>query len=104
MRSRHSVAAGALASLLILGTVGVLPAAADDKRGDAARCPSGRQHVITSKTTGATTHRDVTRARSWDKGTGTNVTKTTRTGSEAAYTWQIVSGTVSTGGDSCSIL
>ncbi|WP_454050313.1 hypothetical protein [Cellulomonas sp. Marseille-Q8402] len=46
----------------------------------------------------------MTRARSWDKGTGTNVTKTTRTGSEAAYTWQIVSGTVSTGGDSCSIL
>ena len=104
MRARHSVSAGALGALLILGSTGALPAAADEKRGDAARCPSGLQHVITSHTSGATTHRDLTHARSWDKGTGTNATRTTRTGSEAAYTWQIVSGTVTTGGDSCSIL
>lgn len=104
MRSRRSVAAGAAAGVLLVLTVGVPPAAADDKSGSAARCPSGLQHVITSKTTGSTTHRDVTHGRTWEKGVANNSTTTTRTGSEAAYTWKIVAKTIATGGDSCSIL
>jgi hypothetical protein len=104
MRSRHSVTAGTRAGLLLVGTVWALPATADDKTGTAGRCPSGLQHVITSKTSGATTHRDVSRSKSWDKGTGTAMTKSTRIGWEGAYTWQVVAKTITTGGDSCSIL
>lgn len=104
MRSRRVLMSTAAAAVLVL-TVGAVPAtAAEQKRGDAAQCPTGRQHVISSTTDGTVTHRDLTGARTWKKGTGTSLKTTTRTGSEAAYTWQINAGTITTGGSSCSIL
>lgn len=105
MKIRKRVTGAAVVAALLVGALGVQPALADEKKGDAAACPAGLRHVITSKTSGDTRHRDETHGKTYEKGQQSNSTATTRLGLTGAYRWGIAAGgRISTGGDSCSIL